>query len=109
VASRGREIATLRALGFGRLAIVCSVFTEAVVLACAGGVLGAIAAWILLDGYAVSTLNFESMSQVAFAFSVTPGLIVQGIVLAMALGLTGAIWPAWRAATVRITSGLHDR
>jgi putative ABC transport system permease protein len=109
VASRRREIATLRAIGFGRLPIVCSVFAEAVTLASVGGVLGALAAWILVDGYAVSTLNFQSMSQIAFAFAVTPGLILQGVMLAMALGLVGAMWPAWRAATVPIPSGLRDR
>jgi putative ABC transport system permease protein len=107
VASRTREIATLRAIGFGSTAVVCSVLAEAVVLASAGGAFGALAAWVLFDGYAVSTLNFQSMSQVAFAFAVTPALIAQGIAAAVAMGLVGAMWPAWRAATWPVASGLR--
>jgi putative ABC transport system permease protein len=109
VASRTQEIATLRALGYGRTPICISVFVEAIALACAGGVLGALTAWALVDGYAVSTLNFQSMSQVAFAFAVTLGLIVRGVLMATALGLVGAIWPAWRGATIPIAAGLRER
>jgi putative ABC transport system permease protein len=107
VASRTREIATLRGIGFGSTAVVCSVLAEAVMLASAGGAVGALAAWVLFDGYAVSTLNFQSMSQVAFAFAVTPALIAQGIAAAVAMGLVGAMWPAWRAATFSVASGLR--
>ena len=109
VVSRTREIATLRALGFSRAAIVCSVLTEAGVLATTGGVIGALVAWMLVDGYAVSTLNFQSMSQVAFAFAVTPGLIGEGVISAIVMGLLGAIWPAWRGATIQIAAGLRER
>jgi putative ABC transport system permease protein len=109
VVSRTREIATLRALGFSRAAIVCSVLTEAGVLATTGGVIGALVAWMLVDGYAVSTLNFQSMSQVAFAFAVTPGLIGGGVISAIVMGLLGAIWPAWRGATIQIAAGLRER
>jgi putative ABC transport system permease protein len=107
VASRTREIATLRAIGFGGTAVVCSVLAEAVMLASTGGAFGALAAWVLFDGYAVSTLNFQSMSQVAFAFAVTPALIAQGIAAAVSMGVIGAMWPAWHAATVSVTSGLR--
>ena len=107
VASRTREIATLRAIGFGGTAVVCSVLAEAVMLAATGGAFGALAAWVLFDGYAVSTLNFQSMSQVAFAFAVTPALIAQGIAAAVSMGLIGAMWPAWHAATVSVTGGLR--
>lgn len=107
VASRTREIATLRAIGFGGTALVASVLAEAVMLASTGGALGAVAAWVLFDGYAVSTLNFQSMSQVAFAFAVTPALIAQGMAAAVSMGLVGAMWPAWRAATVSVASGLR--
>jgi putative ABC transport system permease protein len=109
VASRTREIATLRAMGFGRTAMVCSVLAEAFALAFAGGVIGALAAWLILDGYEVSTLNFQSMSQVAFAFAVTPALIMEGMVSAVGMGLAGAIWPAWRAATLQVATGLRER
>jgi putative ABC transport system permease protein len=108
VVSRTREIATLRALGFGRTAVVCSVVAEAAALASAGGAIGALTAWTLFDGYAVSTLNFQSMSQVAFAFAVTPALIVQGMAYAIGLGVVGAIWPAWRAARLPIVTGLRE-
>jgi putative ABC transport system permease protein len=108
VASRTREIATLRAIGFGRFSIVCSVLAEAVALGAVGGAIGALAAWTLFDGYAVSTLNFQSMSQVAFAFAVTPALAAEGMMYAMAMGLAGAIWPAWRAARLPIVTALRD-
>ncbi len=108
VVSRTREIATLRAIGFGRSAVVCSVLAEAMALASAGGALGALAAWGLLDGYAVSTLNFQSMSQVAFAFAVTPALVAEGMTYAMGMGLVGAMWPAWRAARLPIVTALRD-
>jgi putative ABC transport system permease protein len=108
VASRTREIATLRAIGFGGTPVVGSVLAEAAVLASAGGAIGALTAWGLFDGYAVSTLNFQSMSQVGFAFAVTPALITQGMTYAMGMGLVGALWPAWRAARLPIVTALRD-
>jgi putative ABC transport system permease protein len=108
VVSRTREIATLRAIGFGTTAVVSSVLAEASALASVGGAIGALAAWLFFDGYAVSTLNFQSMSQVGFAFAVTPVLVVQGIAYAVGMGLTGAMWPAWRAAHLPIVTALRD-
>jgi putative ABC transport system permease protein len=108
VVARTREIATLRAIGFGGTAVVCSVLAEASALAAAGGAIGALAAWLFFDGYAVSTLNFQSMSQVAFAFAVTPALVVQGMAYAVGIGLIGAVWPAWRAARLPIVAALRD-
>jgi putative ABC transport system permease protein len=108
VASRTSEIATLRAIGFGGAPIVCSVLVEAVVLASIGGLIGAAIAWALFDGYTVSTLNFQSLSQVAFAFAVTPTLILLGVGSAIAMGLVGALWPAWRAVRVSVTTGLRQ-
>jgi putative ABC transport system permease protein len=108
VLSRTSEIATLRAIGFGSMSVVCSVLVEATLLAAAGGAIGALAAWLLFDGYAVSTLNFMSMSQVAFAFAVTLPLLLQGMMYAMSIGLVGALWPAWRAARLPITTALRD-
>lgn len=107
VASRAREIGTLRAIGFGRTAVVCSVLAEASALGFAGGVIGALTARVLFDGYAVSTINFQSMSQVGFAFAVTPELIVEGMMSAMAMGLVGAMWPAWHAATLQVAAALR--
>ena len=108
VASRTREIATLRAIGFGSTSVVCSVLAEAAALASAGGTIGALTALVLFDGYAVSTLNFQSMSQVAFAFAVTPALIAEGMAYAITMGFVGAIWPAWRAARLPIVTALRD-
>jgi putative ABC transport system permease protein len=108
VVSRTREIATVRAIGFGSTAVVCSVLAEASALASAGGAIGALAAWLFFDGYAVSTLNFQSMSQVGFAFAVTPSLVGQGMTYAIGMGLIGAMWPAWRAARLPIVTALRD-
>jgi putative ABC transport system permease protein len=108
VASRTREIATLRAIGFGGVPIICSVLVEATVLAVIGGIIGGATAWVLFDGYTVSTLNFQSLSQVAFAFAVTPTLILQGVGSAIVMGLVGALWPAWRAVRVSVTTGLRE-
>jgi putative ABC transport system permease protein len=108
VVSRTREIGTLRAIGFGSMSVVFSVLIEAALLAAAGGAIGAIAAWLLFDGRAVSTLNFRSMSQVAFAFAVTRPLVLQAILYAVSIGLIGALWPAWRAARLPIVSALRD-
>jgi len=108
VSDRAREIATLRALGFTPVAIVVSVMAEAMLLALAGGVIGAGLAWLLFNGFTVSTLNFSSFSQVVFAFAVTPGLLVQGIVIALVIGLVGGLAPAIRAARMPIVSALRE-
>jgi putative ABC transport system permease protein len=108
VAARAREIATLRALGFGALPVVCSVLAEAGALGAIGGCTGALAGWLLFDGYTASTLSFASLSQVAFAFTVTPGLIARALGAAVALGLLGALLPAWQAARLGIVQGLRS-
>src|SRR5688572_4903300 len=98
VASRGREIATLRALGFGATPVVCSVLLESLALALAGGVVGGLAAYLWFDGYSAATMNFQTWSQIAFAFAVTPRLLLQGILIATAVGFLGGLFPAIRAA-----------
>jgi len=108
VASRTREIATLRALGFGALSIVTSVMAESAVLALLGGLLGGALAWTLFDGYRTSTMNFQSFSQVAFAFRVTPTLLVEGLACALVMGLIGGILPAIRAARLPIVNALRE-
>lgn len=108
VASRTREIATLRALGFGAISIVVSVMAESAVLALLGGVLGGVLAWVFFDGYRTSTMNFQSFSQVAFAFRVTPALLVQGLACAFVMGLLGGILPAIRAARLPIVNALRE-
>jgi putative ABC transport system permease protein len=108
VASRTREIATLRALGFGAGSIVTSVMAESAVLALIGGVLGGLLAWVGFDGYRTSTMNFQSFSQVAFAFRVTPTLLAQGLGCALVMGLVGGILPAIRAARLPIVNALRE-
>lgn len=108
VASRGREIATLRALGFGSVPVVVSVLAEAVVLSLIGGALGGLVAWATFDGYRTSTMNFQSFSQVAFAFSVTPALLMRGLLYAVLMGILGGLLPALRAARLPITTALRQ-
>ncbi|HJQ99718.1 MAG TPA: ABC transporter permease [Candidatus Polarisedimenticolaceae bacterium] len=108
VAARTREVATLRALGFGPGAVVVSVMAESMLLALAGGVLGAFLAWAFFDGYRTSTLNWDTFSQVTFAFDVTPALLVQGTVFSMLLGLAGGLFPAIRAARLPVTAALRE-
>lgn len=108
VAARTREVATLRALGFGRSAVVVSVLAESLLLALAGGALGAFLAWLLFDGYRTSTLNWDSFSQVTFAFDVTTPLLVAGTLFALAMGFVGGLFPAVRAARLPVTAGLRE-
>jgi putative ABC transport system permease protein len=108
VAARTREIATLRALGFGGGPVVVSVLVESLLLALAGGVIGGAAAYVGFNGFQTSTINWQTFSQVAFAFAVTPGLIVAGIVYALAMGLLGGLLPAVRAARLPIVSALRE-
>ncbi|HEX6852719.1 MAG TPA: ABC transporter permease [Candidatus Polarisedimenticolaceae bacterium] len=108
VAARTREVATLRALGFGRVAVVVSVLAESLCLALAGAVIGACGAWLFFDGYRTSTLNWDTFSQVSFAFDVTPALMAQGVAFALVLGLAGGILPAIRAARLPVTAALRE-
>ena len=107
VATRTVEIATLRAIGFSGAPVVASVMIEAMLLALAGGVLGALVAYVVFNGYQVSTMNFQTFSQVAFAFAVTPRLLVQGIVWAVVIGFLGGLLPALRAARMPVVDALR--
>ena len=109
VASRTREVATLRAFGFGRVAVVVSVLAESLLLALVGAVVGrGRSPGLFFDGYRTSTLNWDTFSQVTFAFDVTVPLIVQGIVFALVLGFVGGLLPAIRAARLPVTAGLRE-
>lgn len=108
VSARAGEIATLRALGFGRLPVIVSVLVEGMILGVLGGILGGAAAWLFFNGYQASTLNFTSFSVVSFAFAVTPGLLASGIKNALLLGLLGGILPAVRAARMPIARALRE-
>lgn len=108
VAARTREIATLRALGFGAGPVIVSVLVESLALALAGGVIGAAGAYFAFDGMGAATMNFQTFSQVAFAFAVTPTLLVTAILLAVAIGIVGGLFPAIRAARMPIATALRD-
>lgn len=108
VSSRAREIATLRALGFGRLAVIISVLSEAVLISIAGGLIGCGLAWLTFDGYQTATMNWQSFSQVAFAFAVTPALLLQGLLYAVLMGLLGGLFPAVRAARMPVVTALRQ-
>ena len=108
VSARAREIATLRALGFGRFPITFSVLVEAALIGVVGGALGMVIAYFAFNGLQASTLNFQSFSQITFAFTVTPQLAAQGMVYALILGLVGGLFPSIRAARQPIVRGLRE-
>jgi putative ABC transport system permease protein len=109
VAARAREIATLEALGFGGFAVMMSVIAESLLLALVGGVLGAIVAWLGFDGYRAATMNWQTFSQVAFAFDVNARLMRGAIFYALAIGFIGGLFPAIRAARMPVSLALRDR
>ena len=106
VATRAREIATLRALGFRGLPVVLAVMLETLLLALIGGVLGAAIAWLLFNGYSVSTLG-QNFSQVVFQFRVSPELLWTGLKWALGIGLVGGLFPALRAARLPVATALR--
>lgn len=106
VATRAREIATLRALGFRGLPVVVAVMLETMLLALVGGVLGAALAWLVFNGYSASTLS-GNFTQVMFQFQVTPELLWTGVRWALGIGLVGGLFPALRAARLPVTVALR--
>jgi putative ABC transport system permease protein len=108
VSTRSREIATLRALGFNSTSVVISVIAEALALGAIGGIIGGAAAYFAFNGYETSTMNFQTFSQVAFAFRVTPQLLTMGLVYSLLMGLVGGLFPAIRAARLPIPSALRE-
>jgi putative ABC transport system permease protein len=108
VSARTREIATLRALGFGRGAVVVSVMLESIALALGGGMFGAGLAYFIFNGFHAATMNWQSFSQITFAFAVTPQLLQQGVLWATVIGLIGGLLPAIRAARQPIAEALRE-
>jgi putative ABC transport system permease protein len=108
VSTRTREIATLRALGFGAFPVAFSTLFESLILAFIGAAIGSVVVYFLFNGYTVSTLNFASFSQVVFDFAVTPALLKQGVIFAAVIGFIGGLFPAIRAARLPVATALRD-
>ncbi len=109
VSARSREIATLEALGFRGSAVMVSVIFEALVLAALGGAVGSIGAYLAFDGYRTATMNWQTFSQVAFAFDVNPRLMTWAVVYALIIGLIGGIFPAIRAVRTPVSVALRGQ
>jgi len=107
VAARAVEIATLRAIGFGGFPAFVGTLVESLILAALGGVIGATATYLVFDGFSTSTLG-ASFTQVVFSFKLSSALLVQGVILALAVGLIGGLFPAIRAARMPIVAGLNS-
>jgi putative ABC transport system permease protein len=107
VAERGREIATMRALGFGAAAVVFSFLVEALLISFVGGAIGCIAV-LPLNGLTTGAMNWQTFSHLAFAFRITSGLLVAGIIFALAMGLLGGLPPALRAAWRPVAVALRE-
>jgi putative ABC transport system permease protein len=107
VSERGREIGTMRALGFGAAAVVFSFLVEALFISFIGGAIGCVAV-LPLNGLTTSTMNMQTFSNIAFAFRITPPLLVGGIIFALAMGLLGGFLPAIRAARRPVALALRE-
>ena len=105
VAGRTAEIGTLRALGFRRVEILASFQWEALMLCSLGGLAGAFLA-LAFNGIQTSTVNFQTFSDVSFAFTITPGLMAQGVAFSVLMGLAGGFFPAWRASRIPVTEAM---
>lgn len=106
VSERGREIATMRALGFGTGSVVTSFVIEALLIALVGGVIGCLAV-LPVNGITTGTMNWQTFSHVAFAFRITPPLLLAGIAFALLMGLVGGLPPAIRAARRPVATALR--
>jgi putative ABC transport system permease protein len=107
VAERGREIATMRALGFGAAAVVFSFVIEALLISFVGGAIGCIAV-LPLNGLTTATMNFQTFSNMAFAFKITSGLLLGGVIFALVMGVIGGLPPAIRAAARPVAVALRE-
>lgn len=108
VASRAREIATLRAIGFQGLPVVVAVLLETMLLALIGGLVGAAIAWLMFNGRGASTLAGGAVGKLSFELLVTPALMGAGLKWALAIGFVGGLFPAMRAARMPVTTALRE-
>jgi putative ABC transport system permease protein len=107
VSQRTREIGTLRALGFSRFSVLLSFVMESVLLALVGGIIGCLVAFPM-NGFTAGTGQTQSFSELAFAFKITPGIVLVGLIFAVLMGLVGGLLPAVRASQMPITKALRE-
>lgn len=107
VSSRGREIGTLRALGFRRRTVLASFMLESIVICLLGGIIGCLAT-LPLNGISGGTQNFVTFSEITFSFRFGPSIFIQGMMLALTMGLVGGLFPAIRAIRLQITNALRQ-
>jgi len=107
VSQRTREIGTLRALGFSRFSVLLSFVMESMLLALVGGIIGCLVAFPM-NGFTAGTGQTQSFSELAFAFKITPGIILVGLIFAVLMGLIGGLLPAVRASQMPITKALRE-
>ncbi|HXE79661.1 MAG TPA: ABC transporter permease [Vicinamibacterales bacterium] len=107
VAERSREIAVLRAIGFGGGSVIVSFLAESLLIAAVGGVLGCLAV-LPVNGLTTGTINWQTFSHLSFAFRVTPGLLALGLGFALLMGMLGGLPPAVRAARANVAKTLRD-
>ena len=108
VATRAREIATLRAIGFPGLPVVVAVMLETMLLAAIGGVIGGAIAYLLFNGHAASTMAAGSVGKLSFELRVSGQLLWEGLKWALAIGFIGGLFPAVRAASLPVTTALRE-
>ncbi len=106
VASRTGEIGTLRALGFPRRSILTAFLLESLLLGLVGGVVGLIGA-TFMQAITISTMNFQTFAELAFSFTLTPGIVAAGLGFALGMGFLGGFLPAARAARMKIVDALR--
>jgi putative ABC transport system permease protein len=107
VAERSREVATMRALGFGGGIVVLSFIIESLFIALIGGLVGCLVV-LPMNGFTTGTINWQTFSHLAFAFRITPGLLMQGLAFALLMGLVGGVPPAIRAVRRPVAEALRS-
>ncbi len=107
VAERGREIATMRAVGFSSWNVILSFLFEALLISFTGGIVGCLAV-LPLNGITTNTMNFQTFSNLAFAFKITFSLLLMGVLFALVMGILGGVFPAIRAARRPVAQALRE-
>ena len=107
VSERGREIATMRAVGFSSWNVILSFLFEALLISFAGGIIGCLAV-LPLNGITTNTMNFQTFSNLAFAFKITFSLLLMGVLFALVMGILGGVFPAIRAARRPVAQALRE-